>query len=250
MGLEAVFPDFEALRARDFAGITCPKPVVMLAITPRTGSTHLCAALHAAGQSVEPTEILSPRGPAAQERARRGVEGFAAYLAALFADPDPAFIFKTTWHDLAPLAPAVPHLFPRLRVVFIERRNAIAQAVSLLRGEVLNIWHARPGQPHRRLTAAEAAAAFDLPRLRQIMRNIAAENRLWEDWFSCQGITPLRLRYEAFEADINIALRAIAEAAGLPLRCDLPPGAGLEKLADEASADWILRVQKHEFNMS
>jgi len=39
------FPDFYDLQARGFAGVKCDKPGLMIAMTARTGSSHLCAAL-------------------------------------------------------------------------------------------------------------------------------------------------------------------------------------------------------------
>jgi LPS sulfotransferase NodH len=220
----------------------------MLAITPRTGSTHFCVALHQAGQSVEPTEIFNPRGPAAAERDRRGVASFAAYIASFARDPDTAFIFKTSWHDAAPIAPFLRSLFPDLRVVFIDRKNIAAQAVSLFRAEVLNLWHRRPGQAASLPPNGEDK--FDLQRICAILANLEAEKRLWESFFAAQGILPLRLRYEDFETDVNIALRSLIPALNLPLRTDLPSGAGLQQLADATSQDWVLRVQRHIFNMS
>ena len=60
MGLDGVFPDFAALRTQGFAGITCAKAAIMIAMTPRT-------------------EIFNPRGPAPYERDRRRAADFASY---------------------------------------------------------------------------------------------------------------------------------------------------------------------------
>lgn len=61
--LENIFPDFAALKTTGFAGTACNPPVVPLAITPHTGSTHLCVSLHPARQSVEPAGIFNPPVP-------------------------------------------------------------------------------------------------------------------------------------------------------------------------------------------
>jgi LPS sulfotransferase NodH len=247
VGLETVFPDYEALRARDFAGLCCPKPTVMLAMTPRTGSTHLCAALHAAGLPFEPTEILNPRGPAGELAARRGAHSFAAYIESLAATPGPLFMFKTGWLDFAPHASAARRLFPDLRVVYLNRRNVAAQAVSDFRAKTFNLWHRRPGQP--RPDAATLAQGFDPDEIMRLLRALEAEKQAWETWFTANGVAPLRLAYEEFEPDVNIALRILAAVLQLPLQ-RVPPGTGLEKLADATSADWTERVMKRLFNMS
>ena len=246
-GLAEVFPDFAALQARDWAGIACTKPAIMIAMTPRTGSTFLCAALHQAGLSAEPNEILNPRGPAQQDVERRQTPGFAAYIASFATGPDPAFIFKTGWHDAAPLASALPRLFPHLRVIYLDRKNIAAQAVSQFRAEISGIWHTRPGQGTQPF---DPAGKFDLPRIRDIAANMEQEKRSWEVWFTANHINPLRLEYRLLDTDIQEALRRIATTMHLPLRPDLATAGGLVKLADAVSAEWTERVQRDMFNLS
>lgn len=247
MGLEKIFPDFETLRAAGFPGIVCSRPVVMIAMTPRTGSTHLCSALHAAGLTAEPTEIFNPRGPAADEAARRSAITFAAYVAAFASVPDRVFIFKTSWQDFSPFADTARHIFPDLQVVYLDRWNIAAQAVSDFRAKASNLWHRRVGQP---LLATVPTPDFDLERIMQLLWALQAEKCAWEAWFEAQCIAPIRLRYEDFENDVNVALATLAKGLSVPLRTDLPPGVGLEKLADATSRDWTLLVQKRLLNMS
>lgn len=119
----------------------------MIAFTPRTGSTHLCAVLHQAGQQAEPNKVFSPRGSAGQERNRRGVRSFSDYIATFAAKPDVTFIFKTCWLDVASLASALTRIFPDLRLVYLLRRNDATQAVSAFRAELTGKWQRAPGDP-------------------------------------------------------------------------------------------------------
>jgi LPS sulfotransferase NodH len=138
-------------------------------------------------------------------------------------------------------------MFPNLRVVYIERRDIAAQAVSLFRAQQRNFWHRRPGQ------AASAPAVeehFDLPRLRVIMAELQAEKRSWEAWFTAQGISPLRLRYEDFETDVNAALRVLAAALGLPLRTNPPPHRRAGETGRLHQPGLGAALRKHLFNMS
>ena len=248
MALEAFFADFPALLASGFAGVSCQKPTIMIAMTPRTGSTHLCASLHRAGQSVEPNEIFNPRGPIEQEKQRRRTGSFADYIASFARDPDDTFIFKTCWTDAAPLAPYITGLFPNLRVIYIGRRNFAAQAVSNLRAEQSRIWHLREGDADPQTTTEYW---YDLPRLRTIVADHDSEKKGWKDWFTANGITPLRLDYEDFKADVNTALAVIMSAMALPLLAkNLPPRSGLKKLGGAESADWTERLQKQILNLS
>ncbi|MBU6419713.1 MAG: hypothetical protein KGQ79_08310 [Proteobacteria bacterium] len=216
-------------------------------LTPRAGSTHLCAALHQAGQLAEPNEIFNPRGPAGQESQRRQVSLFSDYIASFAAGPDETFIFKTCWQDVAPLAPALTRLFPDLHVVYLTRRNDAAQAVSAFKAEVTGEWHRRQGA-----AAADTLteADFSMKRILTIHALHAMDRRGWAGWFAAQSISPLRLVYEDFEADVNIALRVLVPALGLKLRQEVPPDTGYEKLADRLSQDWTQRLLGRLLNLS
>lgn len=247
MALGEIFPDYVAHQAAGFAGLCCPRRTVMIAFTPRAGSTHLCAALHQAGQQAEPNEIFNPRGPAQQESGRRRVALFSDYIASFTAGPDETFIFKTCWQDVAPLAPMLTRLFPNLRVVYLKRRNDAAQAVSAFKAEVTGQWHRRLGDPAAR---ALSEADFSMSRLLAIHAMQANDRYGWAGWFTAQGISPLQLVYEDFEADVNIALRELVPTLGLNLRHEVAPGTGYEKLADRLSQDWTQRLLGRLLNLS
>jgi hypothetical protein len=108
-----VFPRLRQLAESRFAGVSCAKLAIMIAMTARTGSTHLCAALQAAGEAGRPAEIFNPRGVAGVERQRRGVTLFAGYMRSFAAEPSPVFIFKTNWQDFTPFARDWHTLFPQ-----------------------------------------------------------------------------------------------------------------------------------------
>jgi LPS sulfotransferase NodH len=247
VGLEEVFPDFLTLRAQGFAGVSCAKPAVMIAITPRTGSTFLCTALREAGLSFEPTEMFNPRGPAQAERNRRKSAGFAEYIASFAAVPDGHFIFKIGWTDAAPLAAGLTTLFPQLRVIYLDRRDIAAQAVSQYRAEVSRLWHARPGQAEQTF---DFTGMFDLARINMIARNMEREKQGWEGWFAANEIAPLRLEYRLLETDVRAAIRRIEDGLHLQLDPGRVLGRGTRKLADAESAEWTERVQRHLLNLS
>ncbi len=243
-----IFPDLRQLAASHFAGAACAKPAVMLAMTARTGSTHLCAALQKAGDVGQPGEIFNPRGVAAAERQRRGVELFADYMRSFAAEPSPVFIFKTSWNDFAPFAQHWRSLFPNLRIVYLDRKNLAAQAVSLYRAQHSGTWH----QPaaHPRSLAPASPPNFDLPRICALMRELSDEKRAWEQFFRAEALTPPRLFYENFQQDITQALRFLAQELSLPLNFETPPEPGFLKLADSTNHDWVERVQRHVLQMT
>lgn len=247
MGLESVFPDYNAWAEKGFEGLICPKPTVMIAFSPRTGSTHLCEVLHHAGQGRVPTEIFNPRGPAEKERNLRGVGSFAAYFQSFASDSDEVFIFKTCWLDAAPFASALTRMFPSLRVVYLSRRNDAAQAVSAFKAELTGTWHVHQGGVEARRVQE---GQFSMERLLALHAAQARERQGWAQWFAVQGVKPLAMQYEEFERDINAGLRKLVMELGLGLRTEVPANVGMRKLADQTSFEWTLGLQRRLLNLS
>ena len=243
-----VFPDLRALADSRFAGAACAKPTIMIAMTARTGSTHLCGALAAAGDVGRPGEIFNPRGVAWAERERRGVHSFTDYMRSFNDEPSPVFIFKTNWQDFAPFAQDWRRLFPNLRVAYLDRKNLAAQAVSLYRAQISGTWH-QPAQ-QARATPDDQRHSFDLARICALMQELSAEKQAWERFFNAEGLTPARLFYEDFQKDVGIGLGFLAREMNLGLRLEVPPGTGFEKLADALTLDWVERVQRHVLHMT
>jgi LPS sulfotransferase NodH len=204
--------------------------------------------LQAAGDVGCPTESFNPRGFIPEEKARRQVESFADYIRSLNDQPGQAFVFKTCWHDWAPVADGLKLLFPRLQLVYLDRRDVIAQAVSLFRAEITNHWARRPGE---KLPQAEALDdKFNLQRIEHIIENLVSEKTQWELYFKAQGRTPARLFYESFVHDTGHALRFFAQHTGLALKPEIAPDAGYEKLADRLSDAWVDRMRRHVLQMT
>jgi LPS sulfotransferase NodH len=241
ISLADVFDDFEGLAAKGFAGLTCLKPTVMIAMTSRTGSTHLCAALAAAGDVGKPTEIFNPRGVAQHEKKIRKVDDFAAYIKSFQDEPSATFIFKTNFRDFARLAPHVGAIFPKSQIVYLDRHDVVAQAVSSFRARISGEWHrsvnkmAPPSDGLR--------PQFDLSAIREQMTELETDKARWERFFATSGYVPVRLFYEDFAADVRDALRILGPALGLPLR-SVPAETGLQRLADALSEEWIERVRR------
>lgn len=248
-GIFAAFPDFAALHAKGFAGLSCEKPVVMIAMTPRTGSTHLCAALAQTEGVAPPAEIFNPRDWVIQsEMARRGVGLFADYVRSFNAESGPCFFFKTSWQDFFPFSASYKQIFPNLRVIYLDRKDVIAQAVSLYRAAESGTWHVRRGQ--KRAAPAGELDGMNLSHISDWLEKIEAEKRGWKRFFAAEGVTPLRLFYEDFAADVATAIAAISAFLNVPLNREIGPDVGFQKLADAVSEAWVERARLHVLRMT
>ena len=251
MGLAEAFPDFGYFREADFLPASCRKPTIMLAMTPRTGSTHLCAALAAASAGhCAPDEVFNPRGVVQNLKQRRQVDTFADYIEAFERQPGPFFMFKTTWHDFRAVAPFSRRMFPDLRVIYLDRQDTVAQAVSMFRAMTTELWHKHPdgrmgGQVAKNglLPAAQIRTKFDAARIAKIIDDLEQERSGWMTFFAAERIEPLRITYEAFRDDVQVALRQIGTRFGLALDRPVGPEVGCVRLADEINDEWVARVR-------
>ncbi len=244
------FPDFSELHAKGFDGVTCAKPTVMIAMTARTGSTHLCAALAQTDGIPPPNEIFNPRGVLHMEAQRRGVRLFADFIRSFNEDPGPCFIFKTNWQDFLPLAPFYRQIFPNLRVIFLDRRDLIAQAVSLYRAAETGKWHVERGKALEEPPDDALLDTLNLKEMSWWIAQLEAEKRQWKQFFAAEKIDPFRLFYEDFALDVTKAVSAISDYLGIPLKTEIGPDVGFQKLADKVNDAWVDRVRRHVLRMT
>jgi len=242
------FPELEQLMQQNFAGVRIAKPAIMIAMTPRTGSTQFCAALIEAGFQGRPSEIFNPRGVIDLEKRRLKVKTFEDYINALQAGPAAEFIFKTSWGDFRHFAPYHHYLFPNLRVIYLDRKDWAAQAVSQFRAEVSGFWHQGRGQakPPPELIRDK----FDGTRVKEIIYYQDYDKKAWERFFSTNGYAPLRLEYQDIATDINAVLRKVSAEMQLTLRDDLTADFGYQKIADWLSEEWKIEALKLGLGLS
>jgi LPS sulfotransferase NodH len=237
-----VFPELRSYSEADYRELAIEKPVLMLAMTARTGSTNFCDALGRVLRAGEPVEIFNPRGVAQWQKSKRGVSDFRAYLASLEVDAHGYFIFKTSWQDFSPWVPFYRIVFPSLRIAYLDRIDIEAQAVSLFKAIVSNHWHKLHGQgaPDDHIDMR-----FDLKRICKMIRVLEEEKRNWELFFFKEGHYPARIHYENFASDVNVAIKYLVEFLGLTYDSGMCVVSKYEKLADDLSRTWISEVKTY-----
>jgi LPS sulfotransferase NodH len=235
------FPDLAAILESRSVPVACKKPALMIAMTPRTGSSHLCAALAAAGGIAPPSEIFNPRDVVQYEKKRRNVATFTNYVNAFNGDPGDHFVFKTSWQDFALFAPIYRQIFPNLKILYLNRLDAVMQSVSLFRAIASGKWHDdawTPAEPK-----VDIADQFNLSYICRLIDVTEDEKIGWEMFFAREGLNPPRLHYEDFAHDITIALRFIETRFGLALNRPVEEGVGFRKMADALNDEWAEKVR-------
>lgn len=202
-----------------------PEFPYMLASVPRTGSTWFSHLLWRTGCLGAPLEYLNyePAGPyyfaghsSDQKRflwasvlQRRtsangvfGIKCFPPHLQDL-QEKDPEFLTDV-------MATVLPRT-ARRRVVFFDRRDRGAHAISYARAIISGVWRSEQE------TAGPAEVAYSEIALDHASRLIDGQIGAWESMFRDLSIEPLRLWYEDALENPDEVIRTVAGYLGVPV---------------------------------
>ena len=229
---------------------------------PRSGSGYLCSLLAQTGvagmvpfEHGHGWEYLLPHRRAALG-ARPG-DDFPRLLDRAFAlgtSPNGVQGFKVVWGHFGPLYSGYARrcgaagrdeledlLGRRIRWVYLERRDRIAQAVSWARATQSGRWNVLVGE------GAGGTEQYNYLLIRYKLWSIDAERRAWRRFFDRLGVQPLNLVYEDFVAAPLETLARIGEFLGLREPLTLPSAeTRIRKQRDQVNQRWRERFVKDD----
>ncbi len=215
---------------------------IIIAISPRVGSTALCSALVNAGLSKRIEEWLNPRGPFQAEFKGHPAISIDSYISGLIKhySSKGLLVFKSTWTDFAPLVEndLVDQLFPDRQFIFIERVNKAAQAVSLYRAISSDKWHVRVNDEK-----PKDATEFKIDLLAHHYQTVLGENDNWKNYLLKDSSRVVRITYESFESDIMEGVNQIFDF--LSYERPRHGQAAYQKISDAVSLDWSFKLDQY-----
>ncbi|WP_118133114.1 Stf0 family sulfotransferase [Oceanicella sp. SM1341] len=240
----------------------------IICTSPRSGSTLLCRLLQATGRAGLPdSHFHEPSLAAWAEDYGLAPESFpddraltAAVLKAAIArgsGDTGCFGLRLQQHSFGFFMERLGALFPqagsdaeRLRAAFGEtlfihltREDKLAQAVSRLKAEQTGLWHRRADGSELERLSAPRPPAYDAAAIAAHVADMTAADAAWEAWFAAQGITPLRLTYDALSRAPQAVLAQVLGALGLDPALAEGVAAPTARLSDALSAEWIARFR-------
>ena len=230
-----------------------PDLTYLLASVPRAGSTHFSHLLWRTGCLGAPLEYLNfeaagPYGfaagsPQLQLQLWRSVLRRRCSLNGVFGLKAFAMQLDQLQRKNAPLLEDVlATMLPRnglRRVLYVRRRDRLAQAVSYARATLSGIW--RKAQE----SAAPEPVPYSQEALEAAERGIAFQESVWEQMFGELKIEPLTLWHEDILADGSAAAEAVAGYLGVKIdpaaAVDVP---SIEKQSEGDAAVWAERYAR------
>lgn len=186
--------------------------VYVIASMPRSGSHLLGHLLFATGDMGSPLEYFhAGHRPRWQERF--GVTTMPEVLRALFrhrTSPSGVFGAKAHWPQFADVLAdsALRSLLDVVLFVQIRRRDAVAQAVSLVVAEHTGGWIS--------FQAEQREPVYDAAAIARALLEIDAQERGWADHFTRVPTAVVRIDYEDLVADHAGPVGTIRDRLGLP----------------------------------
>ena len=235
----------------------------LVCATERSGSTLLCELLAGTGVAGRPEEFfesLSATGRVRQPREYFPPDADPSILELLapLEEPQPAvpharrladarergttpngvFGAKMMWAYLPDfLAHGEPEAqLGALRWIHVERRDTLAQAISLWRAVQTAQWRAEDRDSHVEPVFHAAAIAY----LKARQEEHAAA---WRAWFAERGIEPLEIVYEEFAQEPQATICRVLDHIGVPSAGVHVPEPPMQRQSDARSQEWVDRFR-------
>jgi LPS sulfotransferase NodH len=215
----------------------------VIASSARSGSTYLARSLAQTGLLGAPSEVFNSVTNEMQTlMARFKAYSHADYVAKLLAkrtSRNGVFGMKAHFHQFEAFLKKYPPLLEALApitYIYIDRRDKVAQAVSMAKALQTDQWSSQwRGSPRPTLR-------YDRELIAKSMSEVELQDARWLRWFELHNITPFRVTYEDLIADPAAVVRGVIERLGVqddePDALDIP---AIEKQGDDTNQEWIER---------
>ncbi|MCW5696899.1 MAG: hypothetical protein KIS96_09235 [Bauldia sp.] len=231
---------------RDYPAATPPRVRYAILSVPRSGSTLLARALGASRRYGDPHEYLNPNAIDAWKAGRAVSEAFdlATYLSEIErrrTSPEGYFGIKVHFRHFTlaygdrAFAAAADFVARQDRLIFIRRRDQVAQAVSYHAARSTGRWTSE----HEPFfgPAPVSAVPFDVPALDACLDEVVRGEANWRSVLAACGSPFLEIDYEDlvgdYEATVATALRWLgASAPVVPPLPTRPSRIGADGLLD------------------
>ena len=134
-------------------------------------------------------------------------------------------------------------VFPRLKIIFMRRRDKVAQAVSLWKAIQTQRWRTDSESDSEEGHADDSFdGSYDYGAIEHLLNELHRWDANWEDWFHATGREPIRIFYDEFTAGRAATIGRVLDALGVdpPAPEDKGP---MNRQADDLSKDWVVRFR-------
>lgn len=193
--------------------------LVVLCMTPRSGSSHLGALMKAngLGWGAEHFNINTDALQPLLEQA--GVKTYDQYIRHVVdtRTHEGVFCVKADWQQYTPVYyfGAHQHYFAGASFLYLTRGDILMQAISRYVASETRYFHSTNVKTAHTL---KDDVPFDFDRISKHLQTLVGMQSAWEWFFASEGIRPLRITYEELEKDPKEIVRRISAHTGIALK--------------------------------
>jgi LPS sulfotransferase NodH len=133
-------------------------------------------------------------------------------------------------------------VFPKLKIIFMRRRDKVAQAVSLWKAIQTQQWRTESETDAEDEGDDTSGAEYDYRAIEYLLNELHRWDARWEDWFHATGREPIRVFYDEFTVSRAATIGRLLDALDIdpPAPKDKKP---MQRQADDRSRDWVARFR-------
>jgi trehalose 2-sulfotransferase len=216
----------------------------IVASSYRSGSNYLCWELWRTGVLGAPVEFLNPYDALPVLMNRFKASSPSDYVKKLIerrSSKNGVFGLKTHSHHFEAFLKQYPLLLEALSPVtfiHINRRNKLAQAVSMAKALQTDFWTSR-------IESERPPVQYDRELIAKCLAEVELQELKWPRWFEAHKIIPFQVLYEDLIADGPKVVRSIVELLGVeddePDEVHVPP---MNRQGDGTNREWIERFKQ------
>lgn len=235
-------------RLEDLRNTADPPIRLVIAITPRSGSSYLCDLLTSSNCFGIPQEYIHEAlfDEFIELMPARSADEYLSHLFRQTATPNGVATLKTDWFRLKDFMALLPDRarFYEFKYIFLTRDDRAAQAVSLYRAVESKIWHTSENHTKAEVRRLEQLD-YSFEKINRWHENIVEQELGWRQYFEEMRLPALPVKYEELESNPSAVLNKIATYIGVdPSAMDVSTKPSpFRKLRDDKSIDWADRFR-------
>lgn len=220
-----------------------PTTKYIIAMTPRSGSSHLCDVMKNTKLFGNPGEFLPAefipkiilRAPA------NNADDYLVNVLKVLQSENGVSGVKTSWFQFQLFCGALKNrsVIRKYKYVYLVRRDVAVQAVSLYKATESSFFHTNISHSEDVLNK-NRQLEYNYEKINKWHKHILAQEDGWQKYFLLNNIFPLCITYEDIESDVAGVVKRIAAYIGLsPESADnIPTISMFKKIGDRKNIEW------------
>lgn len=232
-------------RLKQVEALVDPITKYIIAITPRSGSSHLCDVLKNTQALGRPGELLPKEFiPNILKRApARTPDDYLQNVLKVLQSDNGVSGLKASWFQFNTFCQDLenPSILRQFKYIYLTRKDTAAQAVSLYAATESSVFHTNKSHADEAIEKLEKLQ-YDFEKIAFWHHHISVQEEGWMRFFATD-ILPLHISYEEIDNDVASVGKQIAAYLGVKdARIDAMKNDSIfNKIGDSRNTEWTQR---------